>query len=399
MRTDKNYTPADVKGADAYNIYYLRVADRYRLFKWLLLLLFTVYLLFMMLLHRESITQENFAYLLRDFNVSAVADGGFASVVYEERQNMTFASFKGELAVASMSEIALYNGMGTASLKDSTDCRNPVLDAGDKYLLLYDEGGTSYALYTAIACVKQGKTESIIQTAAISDSGTYAITTRSRESKYTVSLYSASFREIARYYRDTYVTDVSLNANGDQLAILSTSQDQSVLHGTLTLCMVGSDSVVDIPLGSHLPLKASYLADGTLAVILEDGVRFFNADGTQRAIFSFSSVSLSSMHISDTKVAVACREDTLGTQSRVYVLGSDGTLLADIPFEQKILSVMASDEKTHVYVCTQDAVWTASETNGKAILASYSGKLVSLCEIGGAPIFCFASGAQSAAAK
>ena len=382
---------------DAYNTYYLRTADHYRLVKWILLLLFTVYLIFMMLLYRESITRENFAYLLRDFNVSAVADGGFASVVYEERQNMIFSEYKGELVVAGMSDIAFYNGTGAVSLKDTTDCRMPVLRSGDKYLLIYDEGGTSYALYTSIARVKNDNTDSAIQTADVSDSGVYAIVTRSREAQYVITLYSASFREIAKYYRDNYVIDVAVSPDGEQFAVLSTSHAESKLYGTLTLSAVGSDSVIDIPLGECMPLQASYLSDGTLAVIAENAVRLYDRNGTEKSVFNLTATTLSFMDVSDSRVALVCREDTLGLKSRVVVIASDGTLVADAAFDEKILNVTASDGETCAYVSTRDTVYTLAPTGEKQPLATYSGKLISLCEIADTPVFCFASGAHAAA--
>ena len=64
-------TDAVVPDTAAYNKYYMRVASRFGVAKWITLLLFTVYLLAMLALGRSSITYENFMYLLRDFNLTS----------------------------------------------------------------------------------------------------------------------------------------------------------------------------------------------------------------------------------------------------------------------------------------------------------------------------------------
>ncbi len=393
---DKNMTPADSIRTDAYNTYYMRVAERYRLAKWLLLLAFTVFLVFSMIVNRDSLTHENLRYLLRDFNVSTAADGGFSSVVYEEKQNRTFADFKGELVTAGVCEISFYNPAGVRTLHESTPCVSPVLESGGKYLLLYDEGGTSYSVYTTLASVSSGQTEGAIQCAAMSDSGVYAIVSRSQESKYVVTLYSDSFRLIARYYRDTYVTDVALSPDGKQLAILSALSDHSSLCGLLTLCTVGTDSTQDISLGESLPLMASYLRDGTLSVVSDDGVHLYAEDGGEKSAFDFDAMTLVAMDVSDTRTAVLCSTDTLGTSLRAYVFDSTGTVISETVMSEKVSRIFASDGENTAYLCTRNAVWSISTEGSTDSYATYTGNLLSVCEIAETPVFCFPSGAQTA---
>lgn len=392
----KNIQPADSIPTDAYNTYYMRTAERYRILKWILLLIFTLYLVFTLTVYRASITHENLMYLLRDFDVSASASEGFSSVVYEERQNRTFSVFRGSLVTAAASEISFFSPAGARMLHETTACASPVLDTGDKYLLLYDEGGTAYSVYTTIASVISGNTDSTIQCADMSASGRYAIATRSQDSKYIVILYSDSFREIARYYRDTYVVDVALSDDGGQLAILSISSDHSALNGVLTLCKAGTEETADILLGEHLPLRASYLANGTLAVVSDGGVHFFGADGGKTSEFLYQNLTLSALNISENRVAVVCREDSLGASSRIYVLSGDGSVVSQTSTTEKITAVYASDADVDAYLCTQNAVWSLKGAT-MTDFASYTGNLLSVCDIGETPVFCFASGAQSAA--
>ncbi len=396
MSVKKNVVQTDSKPSAAYNTYYMHVASRYRFLKWILLLGFTLYLVFTLLVFRGSISQENLLYLLRDFNVSAVSDGGFSSVIYEEKQNMTFAPFKGELVVAGTADISFYNGSGARTLQGETPCQRPVIETSDKYLLLYDEGGTSYSLYTTIARVKSAVTTSAIQCADVSDSGVYAIATRSQEAKYAITLYSSSFSETARYYRDSYITDIALRNDGEQLAMIGVVSENSALRGVLTLCKVGTEEMRDISLGECLPLTASYLENGTLAVITDTGVQLIGSDGEIRSSFSISPAMLTSMHVSASRIVLACREDTLGTTHRVYVLDAEGNLIAQQSISDKVTRVFASDTPYVAYVCAQNSIKAFDSDGQLTELSSFTGNLLSVCEIGTETVLCFSTGARTA---
>ncbi len=387
---------ADAGGKPAYNTYYMRVSAWYRIGKWLLLLFFTVYLTVMMLSHRESITYENLLYLLRDFNVTSSVEGGFSSISYDEQPNMTFASYKGELVAAGSTEILFFDGKGGVVLRDSSACETPVLASGDKYLLVYDEGGTTFALYTAVACVMRGETDSSIQSGAMSDTGAFAIATRSQDTKYLVTLYSSSYRKIASYYRDAYVTDITLSSDGERLAILEIADRNGVLDGVVTLCRSNSSETQEIVLSNQIPLAASYLKDGTLSVVTDSAVHFYDSSGQVKNVFTFSSMTLSWMSFSDTRVAVVCNEDILGTSSRVAVLDSNGNVSADTVLHEKIHSVTASDGQYAAYVQGQNSILYLAQTGAESLAASCAGNLLHICEISALPVFCFPTVARAA---
>ena len=380
----------------SHNPYYLRVSARYGVVKWILLLVFTIYLSVMLLTHRESMTYENLLYLMRDFNVAYESSGHFSSVVYEEQPNMSFASYKDQLVVAGSSGVSVYGGDGAVTLKDEPNCLSPVLDAGDKYLLVYDEGGTSYALYTSLACVLRESTGSPIQCAAVSDTGMYAIVTRSGESKYLVSLYNAAFQKIASYYRDSYVVSVAFSSDGEAFVIAGFSAENGPVSGVLTLCRVGSDEISEVSLGEQIPLSVSYLKDRTLAVVTDTSVSLYDGEGTVKYTFPFASMTLTSMDISETRVAVVCSENILGTSSRVIVINMNGQIISDRQFSEKVLRITASDGATTAYVLTQDSVFYLKEYAEKEFSASYTGNLTAVCDIFGEPVFCFPTTARAA---
>ena len=390
---------ADVAQQKEYNTYYMHISSLYRGGKWVLLLLFTLYLVVMLLSYRDTITYENFLYLTRNLQMPALRDGSFSSVVYEEQQNMSFAAFKGELVVAGATGISFYDGEGSLQLQDSTDCAHPVLLTGNKYLMMYDEGGTSYSLYTTIGRVYRTNAENIIQCAAVNDQGFHAVATRSQESKYCVTLYDASFRRIAQYYRDTYVTGLALQSDGELLAILSITSEGSSLRGMLTIGHVGTDLTMDVSIGDQIPLAASFMENGMLAVVTDSAVLLVDENGVTQKSVSLSSMLLSCMSFSDTRVAVVCSENTLGTSNRLLIIDENGTVTGERTEAGKVIAVTAADGSAAAYVRGQQEVLAFSASGEAIAKMSYTGNLLDLCVIDGRAVFCFAAGAQAPRAE
>ena len=374
---------------EARNLYYLHIANVYRLLKWGMLLLFTLYLVCMLLWQRENITYDNLLYLIRDLNISSVSEGGFGAVRYDEQQNMLFGEFQNNLAVAGSSGIRLYDGGGSCVLSDSLAYKNSVLETGDKYMLLYDAGGTEYALFTSLACVMQGKTEHTLQYASVSDSGAYCTVTRSDETKYKITLYNAAFLEIAGYYLDSYVIAAAVHPDGKSVAALTVTPSDWSVQGAVSLFSAFSRETKSVSLGNSFPTAVRYMKNGTLVVICDDCVMYLGENGEELARISLGSSALSFCSISDNKTALVCRENVLGSSSRILVLDSTGKILFDETCSGKVTSVTASSGENAAYIVFGDRVECVSVLGKQSY--PYSGHLHALREIAGCPVLCFAA--------
>ncbi len=380
----------------AHNSYYMHISSVYRVWKWVLLLLFTVFLIIMTLSYRDSITYENFLYLTRNFTVFADGSTSFSSIVYPEQSNMSFAYFKGELAVAGTSEIAFYKGDGSVAYREDSECKKPILVSGDKYLLMYDEGGTAYSLYTPIGQVRKTSADSTIQCAALSDTGAYAIATRSGEARYKISLFNSAFRKVAEYFRDNYVTSLSINREGSLMAIAGILPDSAKLSGIITLCPIGSKDTKDVLLGERIPLYASYMENGSLAVVTDTALLLISPDGNILNEIQYQGMTLSSFDISDTRIILCCSENTLGTECRILLFDDRGNTLSDTAIADSIYSVTAADGNVAAYVQGQSSVYAVRPNGELTLFSSYIGQIHHICEIAGRAVFCFANGAKTA---
>jgi hypothetical protein len=386
-------TDAILKDNMSYNRYYMKVSSRFAAAKWITLLLFTVYLVCMLVAARGSITYENFMYLLRDFNLSSSASGAYSSVVYEEQQNMTFSVFKNALAVSGSSGIRLFDGAGNSVFRDNVSYKTPVLLTGDKYMLLYDEGGRDFSLLTTLTRVSSGTTEGDILCCAMSEKGVYAIAFRNPEAKFAIDVYNSSFRNVERIYRDSYVTGLALDASGDHIAIMSVRYDDWDVAAEVSILQIGESTSRSIPLGDRLPLYCLYMQGGHLAVVCDTAVVILSENGDIVADISLDSMTLSNFHVSERLIALVCSENVLGNENRILVYTEAGVPVIDCASEGKISSITASDVYDCVYLSRENTIEYLSSDNSAAV--EYTGSLLQICEIEGRAVVCFPGSAFS----
>lgn len=386
---------AIVPESAAYNKYYMRVSSRYGAAKWITLLLFTVYLLCMLAVGRSSITYENFMYLLRDFNLSSGVSGAYTSVTYEEQQNMSFAEYKNTLAVTGSAGVRLYDGAGNLIFRDSTAYKTPVLVTSERYMLLYDEGGRDFSVMTTLARVLSDTTDGEILCGAAADSGHFAIVSRTSEAHYSIDIYDASLKNIESVYRDSYITGAAFDETGETLAVLAVQAEDWSLSSTIQLLRVGSDTVVNVSLGAHLPLYCKNLNNGNWAVVCDDTVFLLTHDGNILKEIPLTSMTLSQFHISDRLLVLVCTENVLGNANKVLVINDTGEIIIENSCDRKLSGVYASSISDTVYLVYDNAVECIGATgNGTQ---PFTGSLMQICELSGNIVFCFPSGAYAAA--
>lgn len=338
------------------NEYYLRVSSRFRFSKYLFLLAAVLYLGIMLTAYGDSITYDNLRYLLKDLDTASDdISGGFAGVSYEEQQGMTFALFRGELAVAGTSRLSLYLSGGSQGPEFILNYDAPVLLSSDKYLLCYDLGDRQYSLYTTLANVRSAKTEHDITGGAIGKDGSFALITRSSTAKYQVTFWDSSFRESATYYKDRYVFDVAVSDDGEYLVILSADVSESVFNAEVMLCRKGDSApAASVMLEGVMPLRTSFFSDGSFSVLTDSGVYFFDSDGNETAFHPLTGMSLAD--VSGEYAVVVCSINVVGSENTVSVFDSRGTKLSEISVSSRVEGLEAGEGDTFAYYLTPDIV-------------------------------------------
>ncbi len=330
------------------NGYYMSVAGKYRAARYLTVVFLVAFLLVMLVFFRENITYSNLMYLVRDLDADVGPTvGAYANVTYDSQYAEEFAMFKGRIAVAGTTGLTLFDASGSKEAEYDCSYTEPGLVTGDKYALMYDAGDRGYSVYTSVARVLFTNADDIIEDAAVSDSGYYALLTRSEESKFLVTVYNGSFKPVTKYFRDKYVIDISLDPEGKEAAIVSASSDNSGIACEVSLCTVGTENTVTLSYGGIMPVSAEYADDGTLFVMCDTCLMAFR-DGDLSWRHDFTGMNPGSFCTEGNIAAVSCSMNAIGSVNCLMVFDTDGNVKINATLNSKVSSV-TTDAKTAVF--------------------------------------------------
>ena len=312
------------------NMYYESVSARLGILQVVLYLSLFAFVVLSFLGNTELITYRNFYYFLKDLNASAETVDVFEtdSVSYPTAESQSFALYRKGLAVAGNDSLTVFTATGRQTLSQSIQYRNPIAVGSGKYLLVYELGGTQYSLYNSYTQLYTGKSDYPIFGATVSESGSYALISRSAEYHSVVSLYSSNFTLINRYNRTGYVMGVSLNEKGTRIAILTSATENGRFATTLTLHVPREDGDgVAVKLGDSMGLSCAFSASGGIHVICTDGLRFVDGDGNVRHEYLFAGSEIVCAELGADGASVVLRDTPISQKNQVIVFDKHGDLL------------------------------------------------------------------------
>lgn len=346
--------------------YYMAISRRYRLMRYLTIVVLVVFLLVMLIFYRENITYSNLMYLMKDLDTdSQINVGAYGDISYDQSFYDDFHLFRQKIAHASSKGFTLHSQTGAVDLRSEEILSDPRLETGEKYALMYDAGTTRYWMYTTIAKVLSAECEFDIEDACVSDSGRYALLTKSDESRFLVTAYSQDFTPVTEYYMDKFVIDMAMDATGENIAIASTDVSMSGVSCELLLGKVGTQEKKNFEFPGIMPLYVQYTDDGKVVMICDSEMIIF--DGKKEAAhISFEGLTPGSFNIVKNTVAISFPTNVIGSENELRVYNTNGEMQFSTTIRDKVLYTV-TDGATAAYAVGEGSAYRLSFGDGKCI--------------------------------
>ena len=378
------------------NRYYAKIAGRYTAAGIAALVIFVLYIGCVIMFASDSITTENLSYLVRDFGTAADDSArDFGRIVYNGSSSTTFAWFRGGLAVCSPDSYRSFDKNGLSVVSDPLNYSDPVQVPGEKYMLVYDMGGTGWAVYNQLTRIVSRQADDRIIAADIAADGSVVMVTRSRDTRYVVSLYNAAFNRTMLSYKDSYVLAAAVSRNGEQFLVASASPSTTDFDCEIELIRRGEDTPLAKDILSHtMPLMARASENG-FVILCDSAVLYYDEDGVRENTVSLSGMTLKYADISSGRVAIAGQVNALGSEHRIFVLDADGTVLCDEVLHQRVAGVSMARNigDALCYVRTADAVLRIGPDGGQETYSPESGEIIGLVPLNAGALVCQKSAA------
>ena len=338
------------------NEYYEEISARLGIVQVILYLGIFAFVVLSFLKNTELITYRNFYYFFKDLNASAETVDVFAgdAVSYPTADEQSFALYRQGLAVAGSESVTVFTATGRQTVSKTIQYRNPIAEGAGRYLLVYELGGTQYSLYNSYTQIYVGTSAFPIYGAAVSDSGMYALISRSEEYNAVIELYNSNFRLINRYNKNGYVTDVAINEKGSLLAIPSTTVENGRLQTQVSLYEPYQSNGTTLTVGQSLPLECAFSTRGRLLLLCSDSVSVISSKGALLKSHGFENQQLVSASVTADGAAVALRPKTANAAVTLSVLDANGDLVGDWQTLDLPLSIDRADDV--VFYKTQNGI-------------------------------------------
>ena len=361
----ENYvTEEEAMGPAIYNPQYLKKAAFYRTCGMGVVALLIVFVIGMLLFFKDEITIENFRYLIRnvDFELrNELSDPGVIS--YDSNPLNTFAVYKDSLVQMSDRKLAIYDASGHSSYVGNLNYTSPALCTSDRYVLAFDRDSGDYSLYTGFNQSWESSTKYPISDVDIAKNGVHVIASRSKNYIGTITVYSASFKEMNVIRKNKHIAAVDLTEDGKNLLFACYSVEEDGLFTELMAIPVNSETpTVRLYLSGIIPWEVRWLDDGRFLLICDEGVKFFDETGKIYYEYGFSDKNVIEYKVCSTtsRIAVICREDNDTTGSHLYLLSADGTLITQRKFDTTVGEITFWHDR--IILLSDKTAWQIAET-------------------------------------
>ncbi len=374
------------------NDVYLHYARGFQYAKWITLGLLISFIIGMLIAFPAQITPGNLQYMLRQFQINTTIyshNGNQKNIAYQADRAAAYASFQGNFVLAGQTGVTVYDLGGSTVMSYDHTMTKPMIAAAAESFLVYDLGGTTYGVYNAYTQKSSGSCEKGIALGAMSDSGVYAIVTRSAEYRGVLRVYSPLHTNIANVYKDKFIMDVQIRSDGSEILVVSVGDLDGDYNAEVMIFRPSEQSAkLTLNLGSVLPVQAQWHEDGSFTVVCHDALRFYDAEGNLISSYPFGEHTPLSCTVEGDLTVIAFNRNVVGNENDILVFGPDGAQLWQgnvyghllrMIRRERILYVLTSNEVTRVDLQSGLRGSCAVEKNAQNILLNQSGDTLLVC--------------------
>ncbi len=351
--------------------YWGRMAAHFTLAWRLMLAALLLFAVLFVLLFSRAFTYDSLFCFIRDLQaVSDFVPNDYATVTapYEQGDHTAIA-YRGGVAFVNSGGVEVYSPNGERLLNLSRKMKNPRAVASRKYLLAYDNGGTSFSITNSYTELFRGESEYPIYGATVSDSGHFALITASGEALSQVLLYDNNFNLVQRFQRASATVGVDLSDNGKRIALLGMSATDGTVRSVVNVYLLGeSEPEGSCVFENEVPMAVSFIGNRHYTVFTASALRCLDLDGEVRNTVALQGATPVGFAANKHGVLIALETDAINATHRILALDKKGNILYDGTYDRDVTAVEMGkkeifllSEGTVTRIDTDDGASTSSE--------------------------------------
>ncbi len=361
--------------------YYTRLANRAKIGMFAVIIALIAFCLLSYSFYPEELTLENFRYLLKFISFEQNEDVEVGSVIsFDTDPTNKYAIVRGDIAVLSKSQLAVYDTAGQILQRIPLKNDNPMLLTAGKNMIIYDLGGKTLDVYNSFSPVYTENFGYPVLGVSTADNGNYAVLSGAKNYRSAVYVYDANYRLIFSHYFPTeYSTALELDKSGKKVLVLSHISENGDYLGSAALFNTSAEEpVANFKYVGELPLSCHFTSDGGYMVLTDAYMRMYSADnslikevplpyGLLNCTYgeSYAFMTFDAMGLSENKtVAVydgngnkvfeesvtASPDDVLLNGGRLYMLSQGNLKVYDLVNDKKLFDIQTESDAVDMII-------------------------------------------------
>ena len=370
------------------DVYYANVSAAYKVAQRILWLIFVAFMVISIITNYREITYDNFFYLIKDFSGAVDSDGSrYETLSYESDSRQKFSLYRGGVATVSPSRISVFTSTGRRTLNTTVSYSSPYIISSNRYILVYDTSGTTFALYNSFAKIYSETLDYPVTDACLADDGSFAIVTRSADSRSVIVLYDRKFDREIEIRADYHVFDIGLDRDRNLLSVLSYEAGDGTGRTVLSVWdldeMEEEEKLAQVTWDGEFPLSCGFLEGKRFAVLTNRHIRILNDDFmTEEMSDDYFGGHITGYSLNEQGVAVAV---TVSSKNQIFAFDKSGDLLYNgtVSFNVSDIGVYES----YLFLQTEDGITrldskretTEHLTSGDGVMMIYNDRTAMVC--------------------
>jgi hypothetical protein len=297
-------------------------------------------------------------------------------VDYNEGSMKTAVAVGSNIGILTDTSFLIYSQNGEQLAVRPHGFNDPSAASGGGKALIYDSGGKQFRVETRFSEPFAATAQNTITTAAMGDSGNFAIVTEADNYLSELTVYDNSYKSIFKWDASQgRILTAALSPDGKKLAAVAVGARNGSMFSDIYIFNLNSETPVAVKkYNGELLYSIRFKDNSRIAAVGEQKSVFLFASGKQASVYSYSDRELECSSNGDGPVVLVFKNG--GTKSSVVSLDGEGKLLgkADISVSSATY-VNNGDGKT--VVVSNGQIWYAADNCSGASKISVSGDVLS----------------------
>ncbi|MBE6576684.1 MAG: hypothetical protein E7653_00925 [Ruminococcaceae bacterium] len=308
--------------------YYASVSVGYKIIERILIIVLVIFLVVSLISNFSLITYDNFFYLLKDFSTAVdIESSNYDTLSYSSNSRHFFSLYREGLVMANPSNISVYTATGRRTLQATSQFSSPCVMSSNKYFLVYDTAGTSFAVYNSFSRVYAETLDYPVTDACFANDGKIAITTRDLSSRSLVHIYDDNFKRLFTVPSNKFAFDIAMSSESNSMAICYYDIGNGSGMTQIDIRRLSDmDRIETITVDGEFLLQCGYLSSDYFAIITDRSVRIYDKYFEEIDVYEYVNAQISGFCINEYGAAVSYTENS---KNYAVAFDSGGKLVFD----------------------------------------------------------------------